>query len=158
NSSDTHIGSTDPGAGNLISGNIQQGISGWASVLANKIGTNTAGDAAIPNGGGGGLGANFIGDGSAPGRNLISRHIGNGIENAYLVSGNFIGTDINGTVPLPNTGDGVVNAGDIRNNLIAGNTGYGVRMTDVTFRGDFSDLLTINANTIGRQGAGNVKG
>ena len=46
------IGGTDPGAGNLISGNGLAGIEMNSSlVLGNKIGTNISGDAALGNAG-----------------------------------------------------------------------------------------------------------
>ena len=49
----TAVGATAPGAGNVISGNNQHGvlISGSPATLhGNLIGTNAAGDAGVPNG------------------------------------------------------------------------------------------------------------
>jgi titin len=116
------IGGTEPGAGNLISGNAQVGLyierSTLNSVLGNTIGADLTGEVAIPNVVWGifiGFGAsnNTIG-GSAPGSgNLIS---GNGLSGVHVqdedsvgnrILGNRIGTNRAGSSSLPND-DGVV--------------------------------------------------
>lgn len=134
---DIHIGGTVPGAGNLISGNLQQGIAisgmdGAVWVQGNKIGTDVYGANAIENYIGIGIAARGVtigGDSSA--RNLIS---GNGFGlfidgNDNLVEGNYIGTDDLGTHALPNQNDGLELRGTnntARNNLISGNSFGGI--------------------------------
>lgn len=146
-----------PGAGNLISGNDLQGVylvnagTLGVAVAGNFIGTNAAGTAALGNSGfGGGVyieaGASFntIG-GTAPGaRNVISGNNGinsDGVEidgnagptTGNVVLGNYIGTDVTGTVDLGNRQFGVLvdNAGGntiggptaAARNVISGNDG-----------------------------------
>lgn len=119
------IGGTASGAGNVIGGNAGTGI--WIAdggstrnvVQGNRIGTNAAGTAAVPNGTFGSAlfitnaPRNIIG-GSAPGAgNLLSGNRLHGVEivglgaDSNVVQGNFIGTDITGTLDLGNSADGV---------------------------------------------------
>ncbi len=112
------IGGTESGAGNLISGNTQEGLhiesnSTLNSVLGNTIGTDVTGEVAIPNAVWGifiGFGAsnNTIG-GSAPGGgNLISGngdtgiHVQNEESVGNRILGNRIGTNRTGSNSLPN--------------------------------------------------------
>ena len=112
------IGGTEPGAGNLISGNTEEGVyfelnSNLNSVLGNTIGTDVSGEMAIPNVIYGvfiGFGAsnNTIG-GSAPGGgNLISGngeagiHVQNEGSVGNRILGNRIGTNGAGSSSLPN--------------------------------------------------------
>jgi len=132
------------GAANVISGHpgggagavIDSGSSG-NHIEGNRIGTNAAGTAAIPNGIGVVTSApgNFIG-GAAPGAgNLISGNSGffgigvflRGNSDNNVVQGNRIGTDVTGVNPLPNSGGSgagvdIIEGSD--NNLIGG-TGTG---------------------------------
>jgi hypothetical protein len=149
------IGGETPGAGNLISGNVVDGIVIHGPntrdnlVCGNFIGTNADGTAAIPNGNIGvnlALGAqyNVIGGDDNSCRNLVSGNANYGVHLAgesvtdNVVIGNFIGTDVTGTYALGNTVHGVAlgdraqhnrvggdNPGE--GNLIAGN-GDGVRI------------------------------
>ena len=118
----TLIGGSQAGAGNVIGGN-DSGIvlSGDAnSVLGNRIGTTITTDTALPNDMGveiNGADGNTIG-GKAPGEaNVISGNEDTGI---YInddvnfdpamnnrVEGNRIGTNLAGTLGVPNTGDGI---------------------------------------------------
>ncbi len=109
------IGGTSAGAGNLVSGNGGSGvhiITGDANVIqGNRIGTTADGTGALENGTGVTLvlATNTLVGGAAAGaRNVISGNTnGNGL---YVVQsgagnrilGNFIGTDISGTMALPN--------------------------------------------------------
>lgn len=126
---------------NLISGNNGYGvlISGAAAtnnqIRGNFIGTNATGTAVLGNTSTGIFiqdAPNTIIGGTNPGdRNIIS---GNAVHGIHLygfgttgsqVQGNFIGTDVTGTVDLGNTFDGVV-AEQASNNLIGGTiTGAG---------------------------------
>ena len=119
------VGGTTPGAGNVISGNDQDGVfvSNPASlnrvprILGNLIGTDVTGTARLGNTGHGVSVAqgNFtiIGFG-ANGGNVISANGGAGIRlagpatMASNVQSNFIGTDISGTLNLGNNLDGVL--------------------------------------------------
>jgi titin len=112
------IGGTAAGAGNLISGN-QFGVTtsgNGTTIQGNLIGTDVTGTKKIPNStrGIGAGGTDILVGGLAPGaRNVIS---GNA-DGVFIrgvgskVQGNYIGTDITGTLALGNTGNGVT-AGD----------------------------------------------
>jgi hypothetical protein len=143
------IGGTAPGVGNIISGNSNFGIhigsESRSTIQGNLIGTDATGTQAIPNG----IGVS-IGDapvvmlgGTAPNAgNVISGNLRGGVNidgDENTVQGNFIGTDITGTHPLGNGGDGIslfsgfggntiggtaANAG----NVISGNSGAGIRI------------------------------
>jgi hypothetical protein len=149
------IGGKTVAAGNLISGNWWDGvlITGMQSnglvVLGNRIGTNAAGKAPVPNLKNGvhidqGASNNLIGGtGSADG-NLISTNALDGVLISFYVSegnkvfGNRIGTDVSGQTALPNGHHGVelLQAGGNfigsdapgAGNLISGNTLHGVRL------------------------------
>ena len=109
------IGGTAAGAGNLISGH-QFGIStqgAGTTIQGNLIGTDVTGTKKIPNSTRGiqAFGENTLVGGITPGaRNVIS---GNG-DGVFIrgagtkVQGNYIGTDITGTLALGNNGDGVI--------------------------------------------------
>jgi hypothetical protein len=141
------IGGTTPGAGNLISGNRFVGLQlgGGASgnvIQGNYIGTDVTGTIAVANGAGTGYDAvsitdagtanNLIG-GAAPGAgNLISGNPYDGLRitggpSNTVVQGNLIGTDVTGTLALPNgygagtTGAVVIDAG-AANTIIGGTT------------------------------------
>jgi hypothetical protein len=127
------IGGTSAGAGNVISGNADLGITlGDQNLIAgNLIGTTADGLSplgngnSVPGGGQGGIiiyGNNNTIGGTTPGtRNIISDNTyGVGISQLYgspghaeynVVEGNYIGTDITGTVALGN-GIGVSDGGD----------------------------------------------
>ena len=147
------IGGTTPGAGNLISGNLNDGVDLGAGatntlVQGNRIGTNAAGTAAIPNGFqgvfiGGGASNNTIGGVTAAARNILSGNTSSGLvisgtgTTANTVIGNFIGTNAAGTAAVANLINGLAFvAGAAGNtvggfqpterNLISGNQGVGV--------------------------------
>lgn len=130
------IGGIAPGAGNVISGNGANGLhivgalGTGNQVQGNLIGTNAAGNAAVPNGGIGiniNSSGNTIGGTSAAARNVISGNNGQGVRivNAgatlNVLQGNFIGTDVNGVVALGNGLAGVVVTG-APNTTIGGTT------------------------------------
>ena len=118
------IGGTAAGAGNLISGNdvgIRADGTG-TTIQGNFIGTNAAGTERIGNGAGiVSQGPNTqIGGLTAAARNIISGN-GTGVSasgTGSKIEGNFIGTDITGTLPLGNTHLGV----GATNVLIGGTT------------------------------------
>lgn len=125
------IGGTSPAARNVISGhsaggNVSHGIimgpytTTNCLVQGNYIGTNITGTAAIRNAGHGILLAaapgNTIGGAVAGARNLISGNILDGISLQRVplgnptdnqIMGNYIGTDITGTLAVGNQSDGI---------------------------------------------------
>ena len=162
------IGGTNPGAGNLISGN-QRGITNSAIntvIQGNLIGTDPTGTVAVGNGTGiDSSGINVLIGGTAPGaRNLISGNAG-GVRISGLQSrlqGNLIGTDITGTIALGNTGGGVF-AGShaliggttpAARNVISGNGGNGNLVIGFNILADFP--VTVQGNYIGTDVTGNV--
>ncbi len=155
------IGGTEPGAGNVISGNLIQGVSfqndGTTGniIQGNIIGLNAAGTAAIPNLKSGieifdDAGSSIIGGG-----NVISGNTGDGVlldhgACSNLIQGNLVGLDLTGHTAIPNTGTGVeMFIGTTANivgsgNVISGNGIDGVALdngaSSNTVRGNFIGL------------------
>ena len=148
------IGGTTPAARNLISGNtgssettgaygIQSGGSFPANidtfVQGNLIGTDVTGTKALANGSGGVLaispnqsaGNVIVGGPEAGAGNVISGNGGFAVRNRNgVVQGNFIGTDVTGTLALGNV-DGVEISSNVMlaQNTIAFNANRGVSAT-----------------------------
>jgi len=113
------IGGSNPGEGNVVSGNSSDGIhvsvGNGCTIQGNKIGTNTAGTESLPNQWGiesSGAPALVIGGNFNAGEgNLISGNTFDGIlitgSVGTVVKGNTIGTDPTATQPLGNGGAGV---------------------------------------------------
>jgi uncharacterized protein (TIGR03437 family) len=142
------IGGTAPGERNVISGNATSGVEVGATgnlVLGNFIGVDITGTRPLGNTGGVALGAEFptlLGGATAAERNIISGHSHSGVQvssDYNFVLGNFIGTDVTGTLALSNVMAGVEIGGE--NNVVQGNVvahtgggglrtwGQGVRVT-----------------------------
>jgi len=135
---DTLIGGTTTGMGNLISGNLEDGVYLFNSgatgnlVQGNLVGTNAAGTLAVPNtlAGvtiSGGVG-NTVGGTTAAARNLVSGNadagiciISNAIDN--IVQGNYVGVDVTGIADLGNAGPGVFIANSSDNTIGGAATG-----------------------------------
>jgi parallel beta-helix repeat protein len=151
------IGSTTPGEGNVISGNVEMGVmidgGDNAVILGNMIGTDDTGAAELANEEGGILVTDSdgvtVGDGTAAGRNLISGNanagvaVGDGDNN--IISGNYIGVDVAGTSAIGNDTGVLVGPGTgnvISGNLISGNVFEGIVLEgdDVTIRGNIIGL------------------
>jgi hypothetical protein len=112
------IGGDTPEARNLVSGNRGYGIDITGGLVqGNYVGTDATGTGALGNAGsgvviGGSDGTTIGGPGAG---NVISANGGDGIfdparprfPGPLLVQGNRIGTDVTGTQPLGNGGDGV---------------------------------------------------
>jgi len=126
NGSNNRVGGTTPAQRNLISGNNDDGVNigGQTSAqavanlaLGNYIGTNAAGTAALGNGDDGVkveiADGTIIGGTAAGARNIIAASNNNGVilkgANTInsLVQGNFIGTDVTGTLDLGNNLHGI---------------------------------------------------
>lgn len=135
---------------NLLSGNRSYGLfivtRGTDNNIfrGNLVGTNADGTRAIPNDVGLMLAANaqynIIGGDNENDRNLFSGNTYAGIEvtdnGTYYnqITGNYIGVDISGNQRLAN-GNGIIVSAlvknlDINRNIISGNDGYGVVITD----------------------------
>ncbi|MFM8274801.1 MAG: hypothetical protein ACKODX_21055, partial [Gemmata sp.] len=129
-----NIGGTSPGARNVISGSGLGGVyiadPGTSNnvVAGNYIGTDATGTRQIINRIGviitGGASNNRIGGTSAAERNVISGSNScvqvNQTATGNTVQGNFIGTDVSGTVGLDNEAAGVLISSGANNNVIGG--------------------------------------
>ncbi|MCK4643954.1 hypothetical protein KAU32_10030 [bacterium] len=173
------IGGTAAGARNIISGNNASGVYLGSSgtdnnqVLGNYIGTNAAGDAALGNTQAGvfilsGAQSNTIGGIIAGARNIISGNKEYGIyirdsgTDNNVVLGNYIGTDINGTVDLGNAMTGVYIVGAAKSNTIGGTTAgagniiSGNNRHGVGVMGSGTDNNVVYGNYIGTNAAGDT--
>ncbi len=184
--SNNTIGGTAFVDGNVISGNDLQGIyidsmdSSGNTILGNYIGTDGTGTDAFPNGSGGIViersSNNIIGGttGTTPGGdctgacNLISANTGGGIiisnsggvASGNIVQGNYIGTDVSGTLDLGNTVNGIEITASSNTvggltpearNIISGNNQAGILI--------YGELMTSNdvlGNFIGTDTTGNA--
>jgi hypothetical protein len=178
------IGGTGQGDRNVISGNSGNGVliapfgtSGTQPtgnrLQGNYIGTNAAGMVALPNGLNGvriegKAFETFIGGNYAVDRNVISGNNRNGIEiyfneanpipGAHVVWGNYIGTNAQGTVAVPNRQNGVRVEGatlytmiggylGLNGNVISGNDNTGITLS-------FAQFTVIQNNAIGLAAGG----
>jgi len=158
-SSGNTVGGSAEGAGNLISGNGQDGIllEGPSAannvVQGNFIGTAASGTSALGNGRAGvnvsGAPRNTIGGTTAGAGNLLSANGDAGIDllasgaTGNLILGNKIGTDVTGTLALGNTYEGIYAAGAASNtiggavlgagNLVSGNRTRGIWLTNASW-------------------------
>lgn len=159
-SNGTLIGGTAPGAGNVISGNVGNGIlvtgsAGASNVIAgNYIGTDASGTAPLGNKGFGIRVAESnnirIGSNEMPVGNVISGNREGGVlvespDTAVAVTFNFIGTDKTGTARIANENVGVAINSTMPSlvvlNVISGNNGYGLVLN--------GDKAVVLANKIG---------
>jgi parallel beta-helix repeat protein len=159
------VGGTTPAARNLISGNGNGvHVGGTGNVVeGNYVGTDVSGTKAVPNGTGGATAGILLGGTSATVvGNLVSGNNGAGIllwnTSGDTVESNVIGTDVTGSVALPNQEPGVflfqnAKANQIgapgAGNLVSGNNSYGIWI-------DYSDVQNnvVQANRIGTNAAG----
>jgi CSLREA domain-containing protein len=171
-SSSNLIGGTTPAARNLISGNSSDtginfafipGESGNV-IQGNLIGTNAAGTAAIANGFGiaildDRIGNTLIGGTAAGAGNVISGNTNDGVDlrgpnvasanPGTTVQGNFIGTDVTGTVAIANGQTGVLIGDENANNLIGGTAaGAGNLISGNVFDGVRIFNTQSNANNV----------
>ena len=163
------IGGKNAGERNIISGNDGDGVnisgSGTNSniVSGNYIGTDVNGTDVLGNSGHGikigGAQSNIIGGTTEEERNIISGNNQNGISfrggYANVVSGNYIGTDINGTDDLGNSGHGVNIGYAAQNNIIGGATA-GKR--NIISGNDQNGVLIHGSNTQNNVVSGNYIG
>ena len=157
------IGRADHGVGNLISGNIKEGVSILGldttgnTVSGNFIGTDVNGSSDLGNGFRG-VGIDDAGENTIGPNNLISGNEGEGVRvinlnaTGNVVYDNYIGTTAEGTGMLENDEDGIfiVNAANNTigpDNVISGNIGNGIWIED-------SDDNTVIGNYIGVSASG----
>jgi titin len=178
--SNNTIGGTTPDARNLVSGNSNIGVTiqGDTNIVqGNLIGTDITGTLALGNSSRGvnvqsGTGT-LIGGTTVAARNIISGNTNaSGVDtfasgSAVTVQGNFIGTDVTGTVALPNSGgDGIdlVTNNNVIGGLTAtpgappGNLISGNGLNGVNVAGGSSNLIQgniIGADITGTQPLGN---
>lgn len=162
--------------GNVISGNLHGVVvlnGGNNKISGNLIGTDKTGAMRMGNIEAGvtlqDSSGNVVGGESQEERNIISGNLGFGVaiirplSTGNTVKGNFIGTDLAGAAPVPNSKDGVTIAlGAEKNviggrlpqraNVISGNLGDGV---SILGPGGFNDLLG-NSIGVGVDGVTNV--
>jgi CSLREA domain-containing protein len=166
NAPGTLIGGTKVDARNVISGNTADGIviagANATQILGNFIGTNGAGTAALGNGGNGvnlQSGQVTIGGAGAGTGNVIS---GNGADGVLLgsgatgipVQGNYVGTDLTGSVAVGNGTNGVEVGGSgaaLSGNVISGNHGDGVLLqsTGAQVQGNFVGTTVTGQTPLG---------
>jgi hypothetical protein len=159
------------GQGNVISGNKEAGITiigefGTASsniVVGNFIGIDASGTKAMGNGIYGVFlhrgTANHIGGNDSRDRNVVSANTTYGINvsaraTENLIAGNYVGTDVTGTLAMGNGMDGIMidhGAFDnvVQGNLCSGNVGAGVAISD-----GGSSYNAIVGNRIGTDASG----
>jgi hypothetical protein len=178
------IGGTTAGTGNVISGNVNQGVhlilsASGNQIVGNRIGVNAGGTAALGNGSNGvyldctsgnSITNNTVGGAVAEARNIISGNF-NGIQisgagaTGNKIQGNYIGTDVNGTSALGNFGIGVYIQLSASNtlggtnagegNVISGNGGSGVWIFYAGATGNKVQGNYIGTNATGTNALGN---
>jgi titin len=171
------IGGTATGAGNLISGNLNNGIelvqgASGDLIEGNLIGTDASGAAPLGNGGVGiaiSASGNTVGGAATGASNVISANGASGVEistgSGNLVQGNLIGTDASGTVALGNfvgvsvdTQAGSNTIGGTASgagNVISGNRASGVLLAS---NGNIVQGNLIGTDITGSQALGNQNG
>ena len=171
------IGGSTPGERNVISGNEWSGVgingSGTTgnTVSGNYIGTDVSGTTNLGNNYNGVIISssaqnNTIGGSTTDERNVLSGNGWSGVSingnntTDNVVSGNYIGTDVGGTIELGNTHDGVIISSGAQSNtiggsttdernVISGNDHYGVNISGSGTKGN-----TVSSNYIGTNASG----
>lgn len=166
------VGGTTSASTNVISGNgngVNISSSSSNAVSGNYIGTTYTANAALANGNdglqiSGTSTSNVVGGDTAGERNIISGNIVDGVDLANAgvtgntISGNYIGTNVDGTADLGNAGSGIFlhdsasqntigGASEGLRNVISGNNTGGIQLTN-------SSSNTIAGNYIGTSASG----
>jgi titin len=171
------IGGTVAGAGNVISGNSQDGIFATNAtgivVQGNLIGTDSTGTAALGNVFNGitiaGGSSNLIGGTVSGAGNVISGNLGNGISlqggaTANLIQGNYIGPDVSGGTAVSNglagvliqgAGNTIGGASKGAGNVISGNGSAGVGLIGSGAAGNVIQGNKVGTDVSGLKAMGN---
>ncbi len=129
------VGGTTAGSGDVISGNT--GIGVWLTSGASKdlvagddIGTDLTGSTSVSNGTGvqvdAGSSSNTVGGTTKAARDVISGNTGAGVSvsdsgtNNNVVEGDYIGTDVTGSVAIGNGSGGILIANSAHGNTVGG--------------------------------------
>ena len=172
--SNNTVGGSASGAGNLISGNtdgveLQSANTTGNIIRGNLIGTNAAGNAAIPNSQNGiwlkaGVANTTIGGTGANDGNVVSGNTDDGIQieasDDNTIQGNIVGLRPDGMTALGNGDDGIqIDTGSDNNtvggtaagaeNIISSNAGDGIEIDNAT-------NTTIHGNLIGTDSGGTL--
>ncbi|MBI5086885.1 MAG: right-handed parallel beta-helix repeat-containing protein, partial [Acidobacteria bacterium] len=153
------------GEGNLISGNGGSAIKIDRSnnvVVGNLVGTDLSGAKALGNNYAGvfitGGANNRIGGADPRDRNIVSGTTGSGIAinngTGNLVIGNYVGTDITGTVGLGNSVYGISMEIGSANNVVQGNLASGNQLAGILIADAGSSYNAIIGNLIGTDATG----
>ncbi len=164
------VGGVDADAGNVVSGNGEAGVAilnataTGNAIVGNLIGTDATGTSDVGNANTGVLiwkaPGNRVGGLLAAERNVISGNdlfgvrIASFLASGNMVQGNFIGTDVTGAAPLPNSDSGV-HLANAQNSTIGG-TAIGARNI-ISANGNHGVVLT-GAGVVGNQVLGNFIG
>jgi titin len=170
------IGGTTAGARNIISGSSNPGIFVGETgnvVQGNFIGTDVTGTVDVGNSSFGvsiSGSDNLIG-GTAPGEgNVISGNGQSGVSvggSGNVVQGNFIGTDVTGTVGIKNLIHGVDVSGSDNliggvtpgaGNVVSGNNWFGVQIEGINATGNRLEGNFIGTDITGTASVGNFQG
>ncbi|MCK5146538.1 right-handed parallel beta-helix repeat-containing protein, partial [bacterium] len=162
--------------GNLISGNEYQGIKVYDSavntvIVGNVIGLNEQGDSAVPNGVGinvqGDSRLTVIGDTLMGMGNVVSGNNQNGIYlhgiDSTRIVNNLIGTDVSGTIAIPNEYNGIFIYWGASHNIIGGmrpveaNVISGNQNAGIAIMESHSDSNMVMGNFIGTDKSGSVE-
>ncbi len=180
-SSRNYIGDGQSGAGNVIAGNLGNGVEitdqAHANyVLGNFIGTDAGGNSGIGNrkegvliddGYNNQIGGSGLGEGNVISGNLLNGvHLTTSLTSGNEIKGNFIGSDPSGAAALSNGINGVlIDAGAINNtvggdattgegNVISGNKGDGVHIeasSSNRIQGNIIGLDSLGTLSLGQQ-------
>jgi titin len=173
------IGGTVSGAGNVISGNLGDGVFLYGGAMGNLIqgnfiGTDVSGQTVVSNGLAGVLiesAGNTVGGLASGARNVIS---GNWLDGVWLagagattnlVVGNFLGTDVTGKSPLGNgragvgisdaPGNTIGGASQGAGNVISGNGDAGIYLVGSATIGNLIQGNKVGTDVSGLNGLGN---
>ncbi len=172
------IGGTRPGEGNVINGIIVISRSSDVLVMGNLINTKATGKEVFPRATGWSVilgdrsSHNFIGGTTEAERNVINGpkggtlvHLGDHSNHNFIV-GNYIGTDISGTMVMPNLAGIEIEDAEfntIQRNLIIGGAEYGISLSSFDWDKPGANYNWIKANLITKNekagiGVGNGEG
>ncbi len=176
-------GVSDSDERNVISGNDVTGVYIWGSgttqsvVAGNYIGTDVTGTIALGNGGNGVLinlsasnnviGTDGDGMNDASEGNVISGNLSVGVNitgagtDSNVVAGNYIGTDVSGTLVLGNSLDGVIISQGAQFNRIGtdgSNDAYNANERNIISGNDRFGVQILNSGTSNNVVAGNYIG